>query len=565
MDSSSTARLLSRRLYPLLVAVLCVIGAARIISTYTQLSQTVDEAAHIACGMEWVDRGTYTYEPLHPPLARASAAVLPYIAGAKYSGTANMIDEGNQILHTDGRYQRNLSLARLGILPYFILAVVVVWLWTRRLYGDLAGICAAAVFSLLPPVLAHAGLATTDMANTACFLLLAFVLYLWLRAPHWKQSVGLGAAVALAATVKFSSVFFLPVLAAGFIVQYIVEKRGGFSLRRLPYRRMAGQVGIVLATAFLSVWAVYHFSFGPLLTGDHLNDFRQAVEGRFGAGSGTANLLVSAVQTPVPMPELGDGIMRAFWLNSKGFGMYLLGTKLHNRGDIRFFPVVLAVKTPLAFLLLSLVGGIAVVVAARRNRQWQYVLPLYGALALLLTCLPSKINLGVRHVLPIYTFLSMLAGYALCWLFTMHPRAVGIATATLLLGWFVVSTSLIHPDYLAYFNEIGGSHPEEILIDSDLDWGQDLLRLEHRLREKNIDSVSLAYFGTADLARHNLPIFQQLDSAEAPQYRWVAASIVKVKGIDGYEWLQRYTPVELIGHSIWLYRLDPASVNTAPL
>ncbi len=315
MEPAETTRPASGRLFLILVVVFCAIGAARIVATYTQLSQTVDEAAHIACGMEWVDKGTYTYETLHPPIARASTAVLPFIAGARSSGIPHMIDEGNQVLHTEGRYWRNLSLARLGILPYFILAVAVLWLWTRRLYGDIAGVCAVAVFTLLPPVLAHAGLATTDMANTACFLLLAFVLYLWLRTPDWKHSIGLGIAAAIATSVKFSSVFFLPVLALGFVVQYIVEKRGRLSLHKLPYRKMAGQLGIALATAFLLVWAVYRFSFGPLLGGDHLGDFQQAPEGRFGAGSGMATLLVDAVQTPVPMPGFPN-----YALSSANFG-----------------------------------------------------------------------------------------------------------------------------------------------------------------------------------------------------------------------------------------------------
>ena len=93
------------------------ISVVRIVSTYHVFSQTWDEPAHLATGMEWLERGTYTWEPLHPPLARVAVALGPYLSGLKLTGQQNMWDQGNAILLAHDRYLHNLTLARLGVLP----------------------------------------------------------------------------------------------------------------------------------------------------------------------------------------------------------------------------------------------------------------------------------------------------------------------------------------------------------------------------------------------------------------------------------------------------------------
>jgi hypothetical protein len=87
--------------------------------TYDAYNQTFDESAHIACGMEWLSSGTYRYETLHPPLARAATALLPFLHGARSQGRSSMLDEGNAILNLHGDYKKNLTLSRLGVLPFF--------------------------------------------------------------------------------------------------------------------------------------------------------------------------------------------------------------------------------------------------------------------------------------------------------------------------------------------------------------------------------------------------------------------------------------------------------------
>ena len=113
-----------------------VSGTASIIATYPIFSQTYDEGQHIAAGMEWLERGTYSHQVLTPPLARVAMALGPYLAGSRLQGNPSIWVEGNAILEYQGHYQRTLTLARLGILPFFWLACLVLWLFMSSSYGQ---------------------------------------------------------------------------------------------------------------------------------------------------------------------------------------------------------------------------------------------------------------------------------------------------------------------------------------------------------------------------------------------------------------------------------------------
>jgi hypothetical protein len=117
---------------------------------------------------------------------------------------------------------------------------------------------------------------------------------------------------------------------------------------------------------------------------------------------------------------------------------------------------------------------------------------------------------------------------------------------------------MAHPDYLAYFNGFASRHPEKVLCESDLDWGQDLYRLRDALRAHGVNQVAIRYFGTAPLDRAGLPPHREL-SPSTPSSGWAAISLhalVMENAENGsFEWLKQYQPVERVGKSIYLYRL----------
>ena len=528
-------RLLVRGLAILLVAV----AAARIAATYRVFNQTFDEPAHVAAGMEWLDRGTYQDETRHPPLARVAVALGPYVSGLRSHGLPLMWDEGNAILHDRGSYLRNLALARAGVLPFVALVAFLVWRWTRHLAGDGAALVGVASLTLLPPVLAHGGVATTDMPLTALLTAALFALTRWLEEPSTSRSLLLGASAGLAVLAKFSALLFLPACAVAVATARLASLRANPRTPTSPARSRAERfrVGAVVAawSALLLVWAAYRFSI------------------RTDGG------------LPVPFPEFINGLLMVAAHNEVGTDSYLLG-HVGRQGWWYFFPVAIAVKTPLAFLALTFAGGIEVVRRWRATRDWQAAAPLLCALAIVLVGMTSRINIGLRHVLPAYPLLAITAalGAAALWRSTEHRVAARVAAAACGV-WLAAASVRAHPDYLAYFNELAGRHPDRVLVNGDLDWGQDLLRLTDTLRARGIDRVSLAYFGSADPRRFHIAGLSCLRPNDRP-VGWVAASEFLVKGVNpkrSFTWLAAHEPVTRVGASILLYHLPATGATPA--
>jgi Dolichyl-phosphate-mannose-protein mannosyltransferase len=530
----------------------CVLaGIGRIVATYPVFNQTWDEPAHVAAGMQWLDRGSYTYEPLHPPLARVFAALGPRLAGIRSASQETVWLEGNAILYAGGRYDRNLALARLGMLPFFILGSLVVFAWGRRIGGGGTAIGSVLLFTTLPPILANGGIATTDLAVTSTIALAAYCMILWVEDPTPGRSAALGLALACALLSKFSALLFLPAAAAAIAICRWGDRET--EVRAQPRASRRARLRLTYAVALLTVWAGYRGAIGPLTAPRAVQPGAETVV------PGVVERLASA---PVfPAPALFEGIGQLAAKNRAGHKSYLLG-EVRDTGWWYFFPVALAVKTPIPFLLLCGVGIVAALREPAGRERRRRLEPAAIAAAILLVCLPSRINIGLRHVLPIYPFLAITAGLGLARLFRAGRTApAGAVLAILLLGWQLVASVRAHPDYIPYFNELAGDHPERILIDSDLDNGQDLERLADTLRARRIPAVSLAYAGSATVAEHGLPRVHWLEP-HRPVSGWVAASLYSIKlgsldqpGHDDFSWLERYRPVALVGRSIRLYFL----------
>jgi len=506
-----------------------LIGTLRIAATYPIFNHTIDEPAHIACGMEWLAKGSYTFEPQHPPLARVFSALGPFLVGDRSQGRSGMYNEGAAILYHDGKYERNLTLARVGTLPFFWPACVVVYLAAARWYGRAQAALAVLFFTLLPPILAHASLATTDMALTATMGLALYAILVWAEGPTLVRGAAMGFCCALAVVSKFSSLAFVPACIGVLLLWLVIANRGFAPVRRLLTRQHGVSVFLAILICALTVWAAYRFSF----------------------------------RNGVPAPEFFAGIKDAYSHQTVGHPSYLLGSR-NNSGFWLFYPVALGVKTPLGFLIL-LAGGIAL--AWTRKKQAIWLTPLAFIVGILAVGIYSRINIGTRHVLPIYFFFAVLAAAATweCLTRASGTRWLGWAAAVLIV-WTAASGALNHPDYLAYFNELAGSEPERILADSDLDWGQDMLRLGARLRELRAPAVSFNPFISAYLREfHGFPPIVPSDP-HVPNYGWNAVSITvwKVARMGLMDeaptvplWPDSMKPTERVGRSVLLYYVPP--------
>ena len=390
------------------------------------------------------------------------------------------------------------------------------------------------------PILGHAGLATNDVA---CAAGAAFALYQflrWLEEPGIARCLWWGGATAFAVLCKFSN---LPFLGACYAVGFAVTIRGDF-------RRRFGQIGLAACAVFALAWTTYRFTLLPpeVFYGQH----HPVIDGMLNRRPLLHDAWNSVKETPLPLTEATMGVLDVLVHNAVGHDSYLLG-QWSQSGWWYFFPLVLAVKSPLGLLLIAIFGW-GIIFRRFRQASWPQTLTAVFPLAILTVCMIARVDLGVRHILPIYPLLAIAGGHAVTRMFQRSRYAAIVAG--LLAAWVIGDSVGAHPDYLAHFNEVAGSHPEKILCESDLDWGQDLHRLSLRLKERGIQEFSIAYFGTALLYKADLPHYELLSPTQ-PSRGYIAVSLhhlnIDYKKNGSFAWLKSYTPVERIGKSIDLF------------
>ncbi len=536
-----------------ILLLLLALSFFRVHATYRTFTQTIDEPFHIAAGMEWLDRGIYRYEHQHPPLARILVALGPYINGLRSFGKEQAVEEGTAILFTGGRYWDNLALARLGTLPFLILSAALIYLWGRRWFGRMAGLSAVFLFLQYPPVLGHAGLATTDMACTAAVVFLLYRFFLFIELPGMRQSIWLAVSLAFAVLAKFSALLFaLPCMAAAWAYLYFTKPEKIRAAFRPPYSRK--RFPVIFLVAFFLVWAGYRFSLEPLLSTQ--GTFHLAVKQKLSSYPVVGPIAYSfLLHVPIPCHEIISGLHNLAIHQQSGHPAFFLGEYRLN-GWYSYFPVLLVLRTPLGFLLLF-VPGIVLAYTCRKSSPYTAIFTFLFPAVILAVCLPSRINIGFRHVLPLVPFMALACGYVASFVWQKRKTA-GRLAVILCLAAAMGESIAHHPDYLAYFNPLAGQHPENIVCDSDLDWGQDLHRLSARLSALGRPRVGVCYFGNFPLEKSGLTNYYVL-SADQPVSGYVAVSAFCLHNAFGsptdYGWLRARTPRERIGKSIFLYDL----------
>src|SRR5579859_7787642 len=318
--------LLARRALAIVVA-LILLASIRIVATYNVFNHTSDEPAHIACGMQWLDQGIYRYEHQHPPLTRVMVALGPYLSGARSTGKGDLFAEGDTILYGDGHYDLRLALSRAGNLPFFWLACWLVFLWGKRILGPAGAALSVLIFTMTPTVLAHAGLATTDMGVTASFAAATYATLRLVAEPGLKRAVWLGLAMGLMVLTKFSALAFYPAAALIALAYWLYSTRPAVSQITGSVAANLPWIGLAAVVAVLIVWAGYRFSFGKTVW----------------------------IPFSAPFPELYSGIKAVIDHNSRGHLSYFMA-ELRKGGWWDYLPVLIAVKLPLGLLILAAVG-----------------------------------------------------------------------------------------------------------------------------------------------------------------------------------------------------------------
>lgn len=565
----TTAPLANRRWHWL--AVLLVLALATVYvfvcrSTAAASSDTYDEQSHLLAGYVKLTSGDHRFVPEHPHLAQCWAALPLLLMDAKTPREIATQEEWDasatwhvayRWLYQDNRPLRLLLPARnmITILGVLLLIAIVIAAWrnaadpadpagARR---PIAAIAAAALAALSPAMIAHGSLVTTDMAAALGIFLATAAAAAFVARPSWRAAALAGVVGGVAAAMKFSFILVIPGLAAAWLFRRWADgaTRGTSEQPAVTPASRGGRAAhatltlTVAALAFVAaIWGCYGFRYRTV-PADAAAGFRHFIPHRDssrpdwdwvleGAGvTGRAAAFLRAARL-LPEPMVWGLAYNARVARERG--SYFMGRTTFG-GSWLYFPVLLAVKTPLPLLILLLLLAVlhrSAQSASDRAAGWRsairkcdpWVLSACGAVAsYAIAAVLSGYNLGHRHLLPIEPFMIVAASAAAARLaHGARGDRVGLA---LLAAWLVVGAVRTHPNELAYFNEICES-PERaayVAVDSNLDWGQDMLKLA-RLQRAHADDppwreLKFSYFGMGNPAAYGVNS-RYLPSANAP-------------------------------------------------
>jgi hypothetical protein len=545
---------------------------------------TFDEPIHLPPGWVSWTLGDHRMNPDHPPLLRRVAA-LPLLAMDVRMDrddhawrVSRPWEFGKRFLFRWNDADRLLFWGRLSMVVFVgATLAIAVFLWTRRLFGPAAGASALFLYALDPDMLSNGAIVANDLGITL-FLFLGVITFERLAERITPgRLLACGLALGGAVATKFSGLALLPILASLALVVVLRREPLGAALGRRPPRTVAGAarklaalgacVPPVAAVAVLVVWASYGFHSALARDPDVNAAFDWSRIQPPGAATRTALALVRRVQL---LPDAWTYGFLHFLDHARTRPSFLLGE--HSEAGWRhYFLVTFALKTPLPLLLLGLAAlGLAGKAGARRAAFVALPFALYFAMAMSRT-----INIGHRHLLPVYPFLFVGAGAAAAALWSARRgRAAARAGVLLLLAWHAAGTLRVHPHHLAYFNELAGgpANGYKHLVDSNLDWGQDLIGLRAYMERNAVPRLKLLYFGTADpgyygIACDRLPGYQPPPPStlvrEVRPGDLVAVSATHLQGLylepevrALADQLRARRPLAVIGHTIFVYRAD---------
>jgi len=387
-----------------------------------------------------------------------------------------------------GRFMAVLLAAGLGVL---------VWRCSRSWFGPMGGLVSLTMYAFSPTMLAHGSLTTADAP--VAFAMTASTLCLWrvMLRPTWPRIVLSGVVLGVLCLTKASWVLILPVAAVLLIGRLWASRRA----RRRGGRFTAAAAAHV-AIAFAMVWGFYHFRYSAVAEGEPLAHYEVAFQKLSDTPSFPGRMILHARKYRI-LPESYLYSFAHYVSYTSGRPAYMNG-RWTDSAWATFFPYVLLVKTPLpVFALLAL---------ALVRQRWRRTWPLWVLLAVYwIAAVTSSINIGHRHILPTYPAMFILAGACV-----RAPRARWWVVA--LLAMLVVESVWVRPHYLSYFNLIAGgsNNGYQHLVDSSLDWGQDLPALKDYLDANppnQGESVYLSYLGTAD------PRYYGIEFEPLPSYQ----------------------------------------------
>ncbi len=608
---------MSNRLTNILAAIILAAMGVMAFASIADDTLTFDEVAHIGAGYSYWNNQDYRLNPEHPPLVKDLAGLslmflsLNFPTSEYWDNSAphpwwTQFDFGNQLLYHSGNNPDQIMLfSRVGPILLLLAMGAFLFFWGRKLLGGGGALFLLALFAFCPNFLAHGRLVTTDVGASFGVLLATYFWIEFLKNPRWKNIILAGLAFGAAMLIKFSLILLVPFFAIITIVWTLLQKENKLNLL---WMYCGKSIAAALIGMFFVVYPIYALHIANYPREKQLNDTKTVLE-TTSLPIWMQNINIEMAKPPLlrPLAQYFLGLNMAANRTGTGNTTYFMG-QVSSGGRADYFPLLYLFKIPLAFHIMSLIAlgwGIFVLI---KNKIWQNLfaktkdvilqnyeffamavfLAIYWAASLI-----GSLNIGLRHILPTFAlaYLLVVAGLA-AMMKILSPKLKKYAKIALgiLLGWFILSSLLIFPHYLAYYNELAGGAENgyKIAVDSNLDWGQDLKRLDQWIEKYNhcvadnatippkdwtpIDKIYLDYFGGGDpsyyLGDKYIPWNSDMDNSQIPSGSYFAVSTNQMMGqrakagkdydqpTNKYDWLDAHEPpIFKIGNSIFIYKI----------
>ncbi len=576
------------------VAVFIAVFFLQAVSTSRDKSNVFDEPAHILAGIAYVTEGMDYLAPLHHPvLARSISALLP-AAFLNITLDTTVIPEEDASSNFD-RYSlkflyenetgglKILRYARLGNIILASILGIFVFVWARRLWGEAGAYTSLFFYALSPNIIANASLVTSDLTITAFFFVAAFFLYrIYTDGPERWPAVASGVAIGLALTTKHTALLLAPTVILCFIL----------SIKKDTPGRTILAFAIMTVAAYLTIWTVYGFNFHSSHPGYHGLHWEKFAGSAF---EPVFDLLLSIGFLP---ESYLYGIAGVISSGGGGKVAFLMGD-YSLTGWWYYYIVAFLLKTPVPALALFALSVILLIASRKREEMKKLAYLLLPVCVIFIIVSSQNVNIGIRHILPVFPFVFLIIGAfgRAAWgviggvpggdarvdmeeepndtsgdeitSLTSTPGRLKAGVLAVAVIWYAYGAVSIHPHQLAYFNDfIGGpKNGYKYLVESNLDWGQDLLGLKKYMEANNIDKIKLSYFGLSHPSYYGIdyiymPSFMILGPKNKEPIRaqgYFAISATMLQGV--YMPNRRYfgkfkdmEPVATIGHSIFIYK-----------
>jgi hypothetical protein len=515
-----------------------------------------DEGDHIFSGYMSLKHADFGLNPEHPPLVKMIAALpllsmhlqVPTLQSRNFKIEA-FLDGKNFIAQNDP--QRLVFRARLAVSILALLLALAVFLAAREMFGTTGGLIALTLLAFDPTFLAHGAMVGTDV-GVSCFMFASiYAFYRCVKSPSLPRVLLAGLLAGCALGAKHTAILLFFMLLALLICELIWGKRlAGQTLatRSTPKLHLIGTFFAIGLIAWVVLWSFYGLHYNARPAGLSLNPTFQTY-----LHQDTKSYQVSVLGAFARwhlFPEsylygIADIQQTADFYTSYFFG------KTYPHGTRLYFPGVIAIKSTLPFLILLLIAIVAA--ACRKLAHLREILYLtIPPLLYLAVAMTSNMNIGARHILPVYVFLYVLIAGAASILIRQNRRWAYVVAILVL--WQVIAAVRIFPNYMAFANELWGgpSQTYKYLSDSNTDWAQQLIAVNDYLRQHNIKDCWFVYFAEGVIDTHSygipckpLPITETL--------WWVNEELDVPPEIDG--------PVLISASDLTGFEYGPAPLN----